>query len=198
MVDWEERKSKREKGKKSKDSQKGLRKTGWKISVRKTQKGWAELKMCCEREDLRSDPFCWNPPGTTRTAVHQVKEEKKKWLSLFTIVPKHCQKRRASCYVAKQVKSAKKDSGRTRGSIIKMMAVRHRQHCHSLSDDSEEASGYYADPEPEPEPEELDWDSYSTTLEHKLAAVGNSCWIVNIICVAEWWGQGWQKVWFWL
>lgn len=56
-----------------------------------------------------------------------------------------------------------------------MMSVRHRQRCHSLSDGSEEANGNDADtgPEPEGEPEELVWDSYSTTLEHRLAAVGN-------------------------
>lgn len=63
------------------------------------------------------------------------------------------------------------------GSITTMMSVRPRQRCHSLSDDSEEASGNNAHtgPEPEAEPEELDWDSYSTALEHRLAAVGNWC-----------------------
>lgn len=55
-----------------------------------------------------------------------------------------------------------------------MMSVRRHQRCHSLSDDSEEANGIHADPGPEPEPDELDWDSYSTTLEHRLAAVGKS------------------------
>lgn len=59
-----------------------------------------------------------------------------------------------------------------------MMSTRRRWPCHSLSDDSEEANGNHADAGPEPEPEELDWDSYSTTLEHRLAAVGNSCWLV--------------------
>lgn len=55
------------------------------------------------------------------------------------------------------------------------MSVRQRQRCHSLSNGSEEANGNEADtgPGPEAEPEELDWDSYSTTLEHRLAAVGN-------------------------
>jgi len=48
------------------------------------------------------------------------------------------------------------------------------QRCHSLS---EEANGNHADPGPEPE--ELDWDSYSTTLEHRLSAVGNSYWLLN-------------------
>ena len=57
-----------------------------------------------------------------------------------------------------------------------MMSVRQqRQRRHSLSDDSGETNGNHADPGPEPEPEELDWDGYSTTLEHRLAAVGNSC-----------------------
>lgn len=62
------------------------------------------------------------------------------------------------------------------------MSSRRRRRCHSLSDDSEEANGNNADAGPEPEPEELDWDSYSTTLEHRLAAVGNSCWFVTIDC----------------
>ena len=57
-----------------------------------------------------------------------------------------------------------------------MSARCQRQRRHSLSDDFEEANGNQADPGPEPEHEELDWDSYSTTLEHRLAAVGNSCW----------------------
>lgn len=54
------------------------------------------------------------------------------------------------------------------------MSLRDRWQCHSFSVDSEEANGNHADPGPEPEPEELDWDSYSTTMEHRLAAVGNS------------------------
>lgn len=62
------------------------------------------------------------------------------------------------------------------------MSSRRRRRCHSLSDDSEEANGNHADAGPEPEPEELDWDSYSTTLEHRLAAVGNSCWFVTTDC----------------
>ncbi len=62
-----------------------------------------------------------------------------------------------------------------------MMSARHRRHRHSLSDDSEEANGNHEDPGPEPEPDELDWDSYSTTLEHRLATVGNSCWLVKDI-----------------
>ena len=52
------------------------------------------------------------------------------------------------------------------------MSVRRIQHCHSLSVDSEEANGNHVEPGPEPEPEELDWDSFSTMLEHRLAAVG--------------------------
>lgn len=52
-----------------------------------------------------------------------------------------------------------------------MSACRH-QHLHSLSD--EETNGNHIDPGPEPEPEELDWDGFSTTLEHKEAEVGNS------------------------
>jgi len=55
-----------------------------------------------------------------------------------------------------------------------MMSVRRCQHCHSLSDDSEEANGNQANLGPQPEPEELDWDGYSTTLEQRLAAVGNT------------------------
>lgn len=58
------------------------------------------------------------------------------------------------------------------------MSLRDRWQCHSLSDDSEEANGNHG---PEPEPEELDWDSYGTTMEHKLAAVGNSCWFVATV-----------------
>lgn len=52
-----------------------------------------------------------------------------------------------------------------------MTSVRRRQRSHSLSDDFEEANGTNTDPLPEPE--ELDWDGYSSTLEHRLAAVGN-------------------------
>lgn len=74
------------------------------------------------------------------------------------------------------------------------MSLRDRWKCHSLSDDSEEASGNHADPGPEPEPEELDWDSYSTTMEHRLAAVGNwrqfvatvqcgFCLLIKTICL---------------
>lgn len=44
--------------------------------------------------------------------------------------------------------------------------------CHSLLNDSEEANGTKVDLGAEPEPDDLDWDSYSTTLEHRLAAVG--------------------------
>ncbi len=66
-----------------------------------------------------------------------------------------------------------------------MMSARRRLRCHSLSDDSEETNGNHADPGPEPEPEELDWDSYSTTLEHRLAAVGNSCWFIYTVHVAD-------------
>lgn len=66
-----------------------------------------------------------------------------------------------------------------------MMSARRRQRCHSLSDDSEEAHGNHTNPGPEPEPEELAWDSYSTTLEHRLAAVGNSCWFVMTVCVVD-------------
>lgn len=61
------------------------------------------------------------------------------------------------------------------------MSSRRRRRCHSLSGDSEEASGNHADPGPEPEPEELDWDNYSTTLDHRLAAVGNSCWFQTTV-----------------
>lgn len=67
-----------------------------------------------------------------------------------------------------------------------MMSARHRRRCHSLSD--EEANGNHADPGPEPEPEELDWDSYSTTLEHRLAAVGNSIYtLCNVFCEKGLW-----------
>ncbi|MEQ2240047.1 hypothetical protein ILYODFUR_010855 [Ilyodon furcidens] len=38
------------------------------------------------------------------------------------------------------------------------------------SEDFEEARGTKVDPGPEPESEDLDWDGYSTTLEHRLAA----------------------------
>lgn len=61
------------------------------------------------------------------------------------------------------------------------MSLRCHQRCHSLSDGCKEANGNHADPGPEPEPEELDWDSYSTTLEHRLAAVGNSCWFLTAV-----------------
>lgn len=63
-----------------------------------------------------------------------------------------------------------------------MMSSRRHRRRHSLSDDSKEANGNHADPGTEPEPEELDWDSYSTTLEHRLAAVGNSCWFLTVDC----------------
>lgn len=63
------------------------------------------------------------------------------------------------------------------------MSSRRRRRCHSLSDDSEEANGNHADAGPEPEPEELDWDSYSTTLEHRLAAVG----ILLLVCNYRLW-----------
>lgn len=53
-----------------------------------------------------------------------------------------------------------------------MMPLRHR--------DCKEASGNLADPGPELECEELDWDSYSATLENRLAAVGNFCWFVEL------------------
>lgn len=52
-----------------------------------------------------------------------------------------------------------------------MTSVRRRQRSQSLSDDFEEANGINTDPVPEPE--DLDWDGYSSTLEHRLAAVGN-------------------------
>lgn len=52
------------------------------------------------------------------------------------------------------------------------MSIRHHRRCNSFSDDSEEACRTQTDPGPEAEPEELDWDGYSTTLEHKLASVG--------------------------
>lgn len=51
-----------------------------------------------------------------------------------------------------------------------MMSLRHH--------DCKKASGNLADPGPELECEELDWDSYSATLENRLAAVGNFCWFV--------------------
>lgn len=53
------------------------------------------------------------------------------------------------------------------------MSLRCRQRCHYVFGDSEEANGNHADPGPEPESEELDWDSYSATLENRLLAVGN-------------------------
>lgn len=52
------------------------------------------------------------------------------------------------------------------------MSVGHQRQCNSFSEDSEEACRNHTDPGAEAEPEELDWDGYSTTLEHKLAAVG--------------------------
>lgn len=55
-----------------------------------------------------------------------------------------------------------------------MMSGRRNQCRHPIFDDSEEANGNHADNGPEPEPEELDWDSYSTTLEHRIAAVGKA------------------------
>ncbi|XP_015246852.1 PREDICTED: myosin-6-like [Cyprinodon variegatus] len=41
---------------------------------------------------------------------------------------------------------------------------------HSLHDDFEDANGTKVESGPEPESEDLDWDCYSTTLEHRLAA----------------------------
>lgn len=61
-----------------------------------------------------------------------------------------------------------------RGSTTEMMSGRRNPCRHPIFDDSEEANGNRADNEPEPEPEELDWDSYSTTLEHRIAAVGKA------------------------
>lgn len=56
------------------------------------------------------------------------------------------------------------------------MSTRHqRRRCNSFSEDPEEPCRNHTDPGPEPESEELAWDSYSTTLEHKLAAVGKPC-----------------------
>lgn len=46
--------------------------------------------------------------------------------------------------------------------------------------DCKEASGTLADPGPELECEELDWDSYSATLENRLAPVGNFSWFVEL------------------
>lgn len=57
-----------------------------------------------------------------------------------------------------------------------MMSLRYH---HCPSDDCKEVAGNLADPGPELECEELDWDSYSTTLENRLAAVGNFCWFVE-------------------
>lgn len=53
-----------------------------------------------------------------------------------------------------------------------MMSLR----CH----DCKEPSGNLTDPGPELECEELDWDSYSASLENRLAAVGNFCWFVEL------------------
>lgn len=53
-----------------------------------------------------------------------------------------------------------------------MMSLRHQ--------DCKEALGNLADPGPELECDELDWDSYSATLENRLAAVGNLCWFVEL------------------
>lgn len=58
-----------------------------------------------------------------------------------------------------------------------MTSVGRRWSPHSLSGDFEETNG--ADPGAEPETEELDWDGYSSTLEHKLVAVGNKCYTCN-------------------
>ena len=54
------------------------------------------------------------------------------------------------------------------------MSLRLRARHHSLSDDSEEANGNQLEPEATAETElgDLDWDSFSTALEHRLAAVG--------------------------
>lgn len=53
-----------------------------------------------------------------------------------------------------------------------MMSLRHHNY--------KQASENLADPGPELECEELDWDSYSATLENRLAAVGNFCWFVEL------------------
>lgn len=45
---------------------------------------------------------------------------------------------------------------------------------------SKRASGNLADPGPELECEELDWDSYTATLENRLGAVGNFYWFVEL------------------
>lgn len=62
--------------------------------------------------------------------------------------------------------------GQNRQSEGLMMSLRHH--------DCKEASGNLADLGPELECEELDWDSYSATLENRLAAVGNFCWFVEL------------------
>lgn len=51
---------------------------------------------------------------------------------------------------------------------------------HFPSVDCKEAAGNLADPGRELECEELDWDSYSATLENRLAAVGNFCWFLQL------------------
>lgn len=54
-----------------------------------------------------------------------------------------------------------------------------RRRSNSLSGDFEETNGTKADSGAEPETEELDWDGYSSTLEHRLAGVGNKCYIYS-------------------
>lgn len=80
---------------------------------------WAELLMCCERDDqleehrverhhwLKYCSSCRSPPGTTRAAVRRAKKETEEWIINCAAAWKHHQKRRASWYTAKQVSSAK-------------------------------------------------------------------------------------------
>lgn len=53
-----------------------------------------------------------------------------------------------------------------------MMSLRHH--------DCKQVRENLADPGQELECEELDWDSYSATLENRLVAVGNFCWFVEL------------------
>lgn len=70
-----------------------------------------------------------------------------------------------------QVKSTKEGRGTVR-LFAGMTSMEKSKKCHSLLNDFEEANRTKVDPGTEPESEDLDWDGYSTTLEHRLAAVG--------------------------
>lgn len=55
--------------------------------------------------------------------------------------------------------------------------------CHYASNDTKQSNGNHADPGLGQHPEEVDRDGYSTTLEHRLAGIGNSCPVIKHTCL---------------